>query len=102
MEGTEVYKIKLTNKDGDVSYYFFDAQSYLLLKESTKRKMGEKEISMDVIYGNYKATDGFLYPLSVEIVAPDSPMGASQKAVIEKIEYNVSLDDSMFSMPEKK
>jgi len=102
MEGTEVYKIKLTDKDGDVTYYFFDVQSYLLLKETSKRKMGEKEASVDVIYGNYKATDGFLYPMSVEILAPDSPMGGSQKAVIEKIEYNVSLDDSMFPMPEKK
>lgn len=102
MEGTEVYKLKLTNKDGDVSYYYFDAQSYLILKESNKRKMGEKEISVDVIYGNYKATDGFLFPMSVEILAPESPMGGSQKAVIEKIEYNVPTEDSDYLMPEKK
>jgi outer membrane lipoprotein-sorting protein len=102
MEGTDVYKIKLTDKDGDVNYYFFDATSYLLLKESTKRKMGEKEVAMDFIYGNYKATDGFLYPWAVEIHAPESPMGASQKAVIEKMELNIATEDSDYAMPEKK
>ena len=102
MEGTEVYKIKLTNKDGDVTNYFFDATSYLLLKESSKRKMGEKEVAMDVFYGNYKATDGFLYPWSVDIKAPDSPMGGDQKAVIESMTLNVPTEDADYVMPEKK
>ena len=59
-EGTEVYNIKLTDKGGDVTNFFFDASSYLLLKEATKRKIGPKEIAVDVIYGNYKATEGLL------------------------------------------
>lgn len=101
-EGTEVYKIKLTDKDGDVTNYYFDTESHLLLKESTKRKMGEKEVAMDVIYGNYKATDGFLYPWAVEIKAPDSPMGGSQKAVIETMTLNVPTEDADYVMPEKK
>lgn len=101
-EGTEVYKIKLTNKDGDVSHYYFDASSYLLLKESTKRTIGPKESVVDFIYGNYKATDGFLYPFAVEIKSLDSPMGGSQKAVLEKIELNVPTEDADYVMPEKK
>lgn len=100
-EGTEVYNIKLTDKDGDVSNFFFDASSYLLLKESSKRKVGPKEINIDVIYGNYKATDGYLYPWSVEIKAPDAPMG-SQKATIESITLNVPTEDADYAMPEKK
>lgn len=101
-EGTEVYNLKLTDKDGDVSNFYFDASSYLLLKESSKRKVGPKEISVDVIYGNYKATDGYLYPWAIEIKAPDSPMGGSQKAVVESITLNVPTEDTDYVMPEKK
>ncbi|MBX7045663.1 MAG: hypothetical protein K1X86_07475 [Ignavibacteria bacterium] len=102
MEGTEVNKVKLTDKDGDVSYFFFDTQSGLLLKQSTKRKIGEKEVATDFIYGNYKSVEGFLFPFSVEINAPDSPMGASQKAVIETLTLNVPTEDTDYVMPEKK
>jgi outer membrane lipoprotein-sorting protein len=101
-EGTEVYKLKLTDKEGDVTNYYFDAESHLLLKESTKRKIGEKEVAMDVIYGNYKSTEGFLFPWSVEIKAPDSGMGGVQKANVEKVELNVATEDSDYAMPEKK
>lgn len=102
MEGTDVYKIKLTDKDGDVTNYFFDTQSYLLLKESSKRKIGEKEVAVDIIYGNYKATDGFLYPWAVEIKAPDAQMGGEQKAVLETMTLNVPTEDADYMMPEKK
>lgn len=102
MEGTEVFKIKLTNKDGDVTNYYFDSGSYLLLKESYKRKMGEKEVSVEVFYGNYKTVEGLLYPFSVEIKSPDSPMGGDQKAVMETMELNVPTEDADYVMPEKK
>ncbi|MEO8209346.1 MAG: hypothetical protein ABI840_02205, partial [bacterium] len=41
-EGSEIYKIKLTDKDGDVTYYLIDISTYLILKDSKKRKIGEK------------------------------------------------------------
>jgi len=102
MEGRDVYKIKLTNKDGDVTNYFFDAESCLLLKESSKRKNGTKEISMDVIYGNYKSVEGFLYPFTVDIKSSDSPLGGDQRAVLETLELNAPTEDADYSMPEKK
>ncbi|MBK8552460.1 MAG: hypothetical protein IPL53_15870 [Ignavibacteria bacterium] len=41
-EGTEVYKIRVTDKDGDMTYYFLDVSSYLILKENSKRKSRRK------------------------------------------------------------
>jgi len=101
-EGTEVYKLKLTDADGGVTYSFIDASSYLLLKESSTRKIGEKEVKTDVIYGNYKAVEGYLMPFSAEITAPDAGMGSSQKVVIETVELNPVVEDAIFVMPEKK
>jgi outer membrane lipoprotein-sorting protein len=97
MEGSEVYKIKLTDKDGDVTYYYLDAGSYLILKETKKRKIGEKEINSETIFGNYQATDGVMFAMAVEFREVGQTEG--QKGVIEKIETNIEVEDSYFKMP---
>ncbi|MEO8512017.1 MAG: outer membrane lipoprotein-sorting protein [Ignavibacteria bacterium] len=98
MEGSEVYKIKLTDKDGDVTTYYLDTQSYLILKETSKRKIKEKEINAETLYGNYQQVEGITFPMSLEIKEAGSQ--ETQKGVMEKVELNVSVDDSYFKMPE--
>lgn len=97
MEGSEVYKIKLTDKDGDITYYYLDAGSYLILKETKKRKIGEKEINSETIFGNYQPTDGVMFAMAVEFREVGQTEG--QKGVIEKIETNIEVEDSYFKMP---
>lgn len=98
MEGSEVYKIKLTDKDGDATFFYLDAQSYLILKETSKRKIKEKEINSETIYGNYQVVEGITFPLSMEFREVGSQEG--QKGVLEKVELNVEVDDTFFKMPE--
>ncbi len=101
MEGSEVYKIKITDKDGDINYYYIDTGTNLLLKESTKRKIKEKEIAVDTYYGDYKPLEGLLIPVSMEIKTSSQGMD-SQKITIEAIEFNLSVDEAIFKMPETK
>lgn len=101
MEGTEVYKLKLTDKDGDITTYYIDANSYLLLKETGKRKIKEKEITSETVMGDYKSEDGYLMPHSYEIKS-EGEMSNSQKIILEKVEFNVPVDDTIFKMPESK
>lgn len=98
-EGTEVYKIRIKDKDGDMTYYYIDASNYLLLKDNSKRKIGEKEIKSITLYGNYQKTNGVMYPMSVEYIDGDNVRG--QKLTFEKIETNVNVDDNIFKMPGK-
>lgn len=98
MEGSEVYKIKLTDKDGDIKNYYLDAQSYLILKETSKRKIKEKEINSETLYGNYQQVEGITFPMALDIREAGSQDG--QKGVMEKVELNVEIDDSYFKMPE--
>lgn len=98
MEGSEVYKIKLTDKDGDITYFYLDTGSYLILKETTKRKIGEKEISSETLYGNYQAVDGVMFAMSMEFREVGATDG--QKGIIEKVETNIEIEDSYFKMPE--
>ncbi|MBS1517956.1 MAG: hypothetical protein JSS91_07700 [Bacteroidetes bacterium] len=98
-EGSEVYKIKLTDNDGDVTYYFIDLDTYLLLMSKSKRKIGEKEITSETIYGNYKMTGGIMFPMSLDIKTSDDRGGL--KINCETVEINAKVDDSIFKMPGK-
>jgi len=99
MDGTDVYKIKLTDKDGDITTFYFDAKSYLLIKAAGKRKMKEKEINFETVYGDYKSEDGYLMPHSFEVKS-GGDTGGGQKILIDKVEFNTPVDDSIFTMPE--
>lgn len=102
MEGSDTYKLKVTNRDGDVSYYYLDASTYLILKTSTKRKIKEKEINADTYFSDYKSEGGILLAHAMEVKADMGEMGHSQKITIEKFEFNIPVDDSIFKMPEAK
>jgi outer membrane lipoprotein-sorting protein len=98
-EGSEVYKIKLTDKDGDVTYYLLDISTYLILQSNSKRKIGEKEIKSETLYGNYQKIEGVMFPMSIEYKEVGRDDG--QKETIEKVEINTDVDDSIFKMPVK-
>ncbi len=95
-EGTDCYKISLTNKDGVVYTFYIDANTYLLLKQVSKRKIKEKEIVTETIFGDYRSEDGYMMPHSLEVGSP----GRYQEQVINKVEFNIPVDDGIFSKPE--
>jgi outer membrane lipoprotein-sorting protein len=99
VEGSDTYKIKLTDKDGDVTYYFLDAATYLPIKQTSKRKFKEKEITQEIYQGNYQSVDGIMLAMSIEIKTVGSDQ--TQKGTFEKVELNVDVDDSFFTMPSK-
>jgi len=94
-EGTDVYKINLTDKNGALHTFLIDADTYLLLKEITKRKIGEKEIKSETIYGDYRQEDGLMMPHSLQV----GSNGRYQDQTIKKVEFNVPVDDGIFTMP---
>lgn len=96
-EGTECFKIKLTEKDGDVSIYYLDTDTYLGVKQETKRMLRGSEVEAETIVGDWKAVGGVMYPHSIDAGQKGSPM--RQKMTIEKIEVNVPVDDARFKMP---
>ena len=97
MEGTEVYKIKITKKSGDIEYDFIDASTYLTLKETTTHKFKDKETTSDAIYSDYRKAGDILFPFSIE----NRETGASQgqALIVESIEINPVIDNSIFKMP---
>ena len=101
LEGSQVYNIKLTDKDNDLTNFYIDADSYLLVKQNDKIKVDTKEITAESILSNYKQVNGVLFPYSIESKSPDNPMG-NAKIVVDSIEVNMTVGDSIFKMPVTK
>ena len=98
MEGTPVYNLKLTLKNGDVRNIYLDAENYLELKVNLKRKTPGGEIEVDQYVGNYKPVNGVLFPFSLETKIKGQ---TANQITIEKIELDVPIDDAVFKMPSK-
>ena len=98
MEGTEVFNIKMTDKDGETTNYYIDANNYLILKTKGKRKAMGKTVDGETIYGNFKKIDGIMMPLLIESKIAGMDMG-SQKITIDKVEVNAKIEDEIFKMP---
>ena len=98
MEGTDVYNIKITDKDGESTNFLIDAGSYLILKSKAKRKVMGKTVESETTFGNYKKIEGMVMPFLIESKVTGMDVG-SQKVLIDKVEFNVNLDDEIFKMP---
>jgi hypothetical protein len=97
MDGEEVYLVRLTKKNGGITYYYIDVLTNLILKEKTKTKLKDKESEMETYYSNYQTVNGITSAGSIET------MNAGVLAFqinVEKVEYNVSIDDKEFIMPD--
>ena len=105
MEGTEIYKIKLTEKpdkegeDGDVTFCFIDFDSFVILKTSAKKVVQGNEVEFDSFSSNYKQINGVAFPFSIE-----QKMGGNtlSQIVIEEIKFDEEIDNKIFDRPEKK
>ena len=97
VEDKDALRIKLTNKNGDVRYYLFDAKTFLLLKWEGKRRADGKEYPVESYFHDYRDVEGLKF--SFEIDSGSSATDLTQKLVIDKIELNVSFPDSDFAKP---
>jgi len=97
VEGTDAFKLKVTLKNGDVSYYFMDTDYYVPIKIESKRMVRGAEREFETSLGDYKEVAGVYLPHSVESGVKGSPN--KSQITFEKIEANVALDDSRFKRP---
>jgi len=98
LEGTEVYKLKFTRKDGRVVYFYLDTESCIELKTLTYIKQNESEYKTETYYGDYKEFDGLMFPTSLQVHIN----GQHQTTIsFEEVKTNVSIDPALFILPEK-
>jgi outer membrane lipoprotein-sorting protein len=97
VEDKDVWRLKLTTKNGDVRFYLFDAKTFVLLKWEGKRRADGKEYSIESYFRDYRDVEGLKF--AFEIDSGSSATDLTQKLVIDKIELNVAFQDSDFAKP---
>lgn len=101
MDGSEVFKIRLTTKRGDLVYFYIDTDSYLMLKLSRRVKLKDKEEKSTTIFADYRKTDfGIVVPFMQSWVNDDGTEGGVTQFV--KVEVNVPLDQTLLAKPAVK
>ncbi len=89
LEGTDVYKLKVTHANGNIETMYFDASSYYHIRSVEKIKVDGKEIEDVTNYSNYKKLpEGIVFPMSIE--SEGGPM------VVKTVEVNKVVDESIF------
>ncbi len=117
MEGTKVYKLKLTKKNGEVRYHYLDSKSFVAIKQEGKTKVQGQEMDIETAIGGYEQVclatsavvdaetpcDGatLVLPYSIESKAKGAPVG--QTITIESVAINPGdIEEGFFAMPAKK
>jgi hypothetical protein len=105
VDGAATYKIKLTKKpimvDGkeeeNASYYYFDKDSGVVIMTSTEAKAGPtKGMKMESYMSDYQEVNGIYFPFAMEQKVNGQ---TAMSMVIDKIEMNKEVDDTMFAFP---
>jgi hypothetical protein len=99
IEGTDVYKIDVTLKNGDTRTYYLDTDTYVPIQIDDKRTIRGSEQEFETTLGDYKEVNGWFIPFSIEAGRKGEDKG---KFNWEKVEANITLDDSRFRKPEIK
>ena len=98
LEGTPVYKIKLTLKNGDIRYIYLDAENYLELKITSKRQIPGGEAELENHLSNYKPVKGIMMAHSIENKVKGQTVS---QITFDTVEMDVPIDDAIFKMPVK-
>lgn len=87
VKGAKAYKLEYVGDDNDTVVYFFDATTFLTVKEKRKETT--------VASSDYRKVGGLMIPYKINVQA-----GAqSMMMTIDTIAVNVAISDSLFIMP---
>jgi outer membrane lipoprotein-sorting protein len=93
MEGTPIYKLKLEKEDGDLYYYYLDAENFVILKVDAQVMVQGTAVESSSYYTNFKPVEGMIMPFSIETRINDQ---VTMNIMLEEILVNEEVDDNIF------
>jgi len=96
--GQQAYKLQLTNKNGEVRTYFYDASTFLLLKWEGKVVVDDHETLLETFFSDYRDVHGVKFAFEVDSDSPGAPQ-QQKKITIDKIEIDPKIDEVRFAKP---
>ena len=97
-DGTNTYKLKVAEKDGDEFVYLLDPDTMLEVKMVETRKIRGAPQVFEYEFGDYEKVAGVYFPMSVESWTP-SQDNNRQRTVIAAGAANVPAPASLFAQP---
>jgi hypothetical protein len=97
VEDKDVWRVKLTTKNGDVRYYLYDATTFFLLKWEGKHRADGKEFPIESYFRDYRDVGGIKFAFRID--SGSSPTDLTQKIIIDKIELNPQVAETEFAKP---
>jgi hypothetical protein len=99
VEGKDAYKLKVTQKSGDVKYIWVDAQSFLDVRiTGPQRRMDGKMHNVYVYQRDFRSVSGVMIPYTMETAVEG--YRDTHKTVLESVVINPKLEDSLFTKPQ--
>lgn len=107
VEGRDTYNLKLTLKSGQSLHVWVDAETFLEAKiEGQPRRLDGTEHPAEIYYRDYRTVEGLQIPFVLETKTlpvvkttlgfKDTPV-PTEKIIIEKVEVNPKLGESLFA-----
>ena len=97
VDGTPAHKLKVVRKNGDVSFVYLDPDHFLEIRIVTQRVRQGAHEEVETDLGDYEKAGGVFVPTSIEVGRKGSP--DKQIVVVDKVEANVPVDDTIFHFP---
>jgi hypothetical protein len=97
VDGTPAHKLKVTRKNGDVSFVYLDPDHFLEIRVLTQRTRHGAYEEVETDLGDYEKAGGVFVPTSIEFGRKGAP--DKQRIIIDKVEANVPVDDTIFHFP---
>lgn len=97
-DGTNAYKLKVAEKDGDEFVYLLDPDSMLEIRMTETRKIRGAPQVFEYEYGDYEKVAGVYFPMSIESWSAGQGNNR-QRTVIASGTANVPAPASLFAQP---
>jgi hypothetical protein len=97
VDGTPAHKLKVVRKNGDVSFVYLDPDHFLEIRIVTQRVRHGAHEEVETDFGDYEKAGGVFVPTSIEVGRKGS--SDKQRVVVDKVEANVPVDDTIFHFP---
>jgi outer membrane lipoprotein-sorting protein len=98
IDGREAHHLKVTRKGGPPQDYHLDAETGLEMRITMSLNQGGNPTAVVTELSDYRDVDGRMVPFSVRQIVNGKPAAST---TLEKVEFNVPVDDAFFRMPSK-
>lgn len=99
IDGTDAYKLRVTQSDGTVYTYWLDPDALLEIRILERRTIrgAEKETETDL--GDYERVGGVYFPFSITSGPKDAPPSEKEVITIASADANAPVTPDTFAMP---